>query len=326
MRPARGCGRTLARPGGAFGIAALGAVVLGIARAAAGGPEAPPEICKAQVSRAAALIAQEVIGPRRLPSGAPGTLEYAVRAYVPTRFHAVDEGTPHAASAPATSLATCPADMAPVGAFCVDRYEGSLLVRARDGTLTPADPFVTPRAGYVHVARSVAGVMPQAYISAAESAAACREAGKRLCQPLEWRVACGGSQGTTYPYGATRAPGKCHDSGANPMMLLHADTVRRGWGPLELNDSRANALEGALAKTGTFPDCVNDLGLYDMVGNLHEWTADPNGTFQGGFWLDTSRHGDGCAYRTSAHDFTYHDYSTGFRCCADPRAPASDPR
>src|SRR2546429_3764696 len=29
--------------------------------------------------------------------------------------------------------------------------------------------------------------------------------------------------------------------------------------------------------TGAFPGCVNDYGLYDMVGNLHEWTADPNG-------------------------------------------------
>jgi formylglycine-generating enzyme required for sulfatase activity len=58
-----------------------------------------------------------------------------------------------------------------------------------------------------------------------------------------------------------------------------------------------------------------------MVGNLDEWTADPNGTFQGGFWLDTSQHGDGCAYRTIAHPYDYHDYSTGFRCCADPSEP-----
>jgi formylglycine-generating enzyme required for sulfatase activity len=56
-----------------------------------------------------------------------------------------------------------------------------------------------------------------------------------------------------------------------------------------------------------------------MVGNLHEWTADPNGTFQGGYWLDTSLHGDGCAYRTIAHPFDYRDYSIGFRCCADPQ-------
>ena len=36
-----------------------------------------------------------------------------------------------------------------------------------------------------------------------------------------------------------------------------------------------------------------------MVGNLHEWTNDPNGTFQGGYYLDTHKNGDGCTYRTS---------------------------
>jgi sulfatase modifying factor 1 len=161
-------------------------------------------------------------------------------------------------------------------------------------------------------------VIPQAYLSGAQALAACREAGKRLCAPVEWRAACGGSQGYAFPYGPDRVPGRCHDSGANPMLTYHADSQARGWGPLELNDPRNIELDGTLANTGGFPECVNDFGLYDMVGNLHEWTADPNGTFQGGYWLDTSLHGDGCAYRTIAHPFDYRDYSIGFRCCVDP--------
>ena len=44
----------------------------------------------------------------------------------------------------------------------------------------------------------------------------------------------------------------------------------------------------------------NGYGVYDMVGNLHEWTNDPNGTFQGGYYLDTHKNGDGCSYRTVA--------------------------
>ena len=56
-----------------------------------------------------------------------------------------------------------------------------------------------------------------------------------------------------------------------------------------------------------------------MMGNLHEWTSDPAGTFRGGFYVDTVINGDGCLYRTTAHDVSYHDYSTGFRCCADAR-------
>ena len=34
---------------------------------------------------------------------------------------------------------------------------------------------------------------------------------------------------------------------------------------------------------------------------------------------DTKLTGEGCDYRTTAHDFGYHDYSTGFRCCSDTR-------
>jgi hypothetical protein len=102
------------------------------------------------------------------------------------------------------------------------------------------------------------------------------------------------------------------------MMQLHADTMKRGWGMKELNDPRNLELPGTVERTGARQGCVSDQGVFDMVGNLHEWTADPNGTFQGGYFLDTSEHGDGCAYRTIAHGFTYHDYSTGFRCCKDP--------
>ena len=204
------------------------------------------------------------------------------------------------------------------GMLCVDRYEASVVERAPDGTLLPHAPNLSLAAGHVYLARSVAGVVPQAYVSGAQALAACRQTGKRLCAPVEWRAACGGREGYAFPYGPDRVPGRCHDSGVNPMLNYHADTQATGWGPLELNDPRNIELDGTLAKTGAFPECVNDFGLYDMVGNLNEWTSDPNGTFQGGYWLDTSLHGDGCAYRTIAHAFDYRDYSIGFRCCADP--------
>ena len=63
---------------------------------------------------------------------------------------------------------------------------------------------------------------------------------------------------------------------------------------------------------------ANAYGVFDMVGNLHEWIDDPEGTFRGGFYMDTSRNGDGCSYETTAHNVQYHDYSTGFRCCMEP--------
>ena len=90
----------------------------------------------------------------------------------------------------------------------------------------------------------------------------------------------------------------------------------------QLNDARLGQVAGALAKTGEHEDCVNGWGAVDMVGNIHEWVATdpatPRGTFAGGYYLDTSLNGDGCNYKTQAHAHDYHDYSTGFRCCADP--------
>ena len=296
-----------------FGVAG---VALHEARAASS--ENAPAECVAQVAAAVRALSPVLGGKnRRVQAGAQGSIEQVVLGYVPGRFHPVTEGNLPAL----VSGASCPSEMALVqDRFCVDRYEGSLLERLGDGTTKAFSPYETPTADHVYLAQSVKGVVPQGYISAASAEAACRAVHKRLCQPVEWRAACAGSNGFAYPYGATRMPGKCHDSGASPMLSFHASSMKRGWGKIELNDPRNNQLEGTVTKTGSFLECTNDYGVYDMVGNLHEWTADPNGTFQGGYWLDTSQHGDGCAYRTIAHEFGYHDYSTGFRCCADVEA------
>ena len=303
------------RAAAALAVALVGVRVAGREVHAAPPDQAPSE-SRAQVAAALRAIGAAFTGhPRHRASGTPGTIERAIAAYAPGVFRPVEEG----AMPPAKPGAQCPPEMGLVlGAVCVDRYEASVVERAADGTLLPHASNLALAPGHVYLARSVPGVVPQAYMSGAQALSACRQAGKRLCAPVEWRVACGGSEGYAFPYGADRMPGRCHDSGANPMLTYHADTQARGWGPLELNDPRNIELEGTIAKTGTFAGCVNDFGLYDMVGNLHEWTADPNGTFQGGYWLDTSLHGDGCAYRTIAHPFDYHDYSVGFRCCADP--------
>ena len=50
------------------------------------------------------------------------------------------------------------------------------------------------------------GVTPQAYVSGAAALVACTNAGKRLCAPVEWRAACGGSNGYAFPYGPNRVP------------------------------------------------------------------------------------------------------------------------
>lgn len=215
----------------------------------------------------------------------------------------------------AAGVGGCPAGMIPVDTFCVDQYEAMLVEVQGDGTLAPWSPYANPGTTRVR-ALSVAGVVPQGYIQQTQAAAACAEAGKRLCTDTEWLRACQGSTTTTYPYGNTRQDGRCNDDRVCHPVVQYFETTA-SWIWSELGNACINQLPDGLAATGAYSGCVTEDGAYDMMGNLHEWTADPNGTFRGGFYVDTVVNGEGCLYRTTAHNTLHWDYSTGFRCCAD---------
>jgi len=180
------------------------------------------------------------------------------------------------------------------------------------------------------LAVSIAGRKPQGYISGAQAALACERGGKRLCEIDEWVRACRGSHLFRYPYGDQRSPNVCNDRfkklDHHPVVTLFGREAatesdpRLLWHPSRMNDPRLFEMSYSVSATGAFERCTNEFHVYDMVGNLHEWVADPDGTFMGGFFMDTFQNGEGCEYRTIAHPFDYHDYSTGFRCCADPGA------
>lgn len=205
----------------------------------------------------------------------------------------------------------CPHDMALVGKSCVDKYEASLVEIHEDGTETDFSPHEAPNG---HRVRAVSrpGVVPQAHISMVEAKRACGASNKRLCRADEWKAACMGPSKARYPYGNARVANACVDTNrTSPMIVLyHGD--RSGH---TMNDPRANQLRNTVEKTGAAENCTNDFGVHDMVGNVHEWTDD--GSFRGGYYLDTKLNGEGCDYRTTAHSPRYYDYSTGFRCCAD---------
>ncbi len=212
----------------------------------------------------------------------------------------------------------CPGGMAMIeDAYCIDRYEASL-VETADGVERPFSPYQTV-AGHKVRAVSRPGVVPQAYISRDEAELACGRARKRLCTEAEWVHACQGRRPTTFPYGDDRKSGYCNDTGKPPLATYYASLGDAAFGYETMNDPRLNQLAGTVARTGSHPHCRSSFGAFDMVGNVHEWVADPGGTFLGGYYLDTRINGEGCHYKTVAHDATYHDYSTGFRCCADPR-------
>jgi hypothetical protein len=211
----------------------------------------------------------------------------------------------------------CPAGMSSVlGRFCIDRYEASLIDILPGNKTRHHSPFKGVD-GLKVKAVSKKGVTPQAYISRDEAAGACEAAGKRLCTDDEWITACKGKKPTQYPYGDDHKDGYCNDAGVSSFNHYYGagagETPQEAYTWANMNDPRLNQLEGTLAPTGKFKKCKSGFDVYDMVGNLHEWTQ--SGTFRGGYYLDTHINGDGCEYRTTAHNATYHDYSTGFRCC-----------
>jgi formylglycine-generating enzyme required for sulfatase activity len=235
--------------------------------------------------------------------------------------------------------------MTPTAQVCIDRYEAHLVIPGSGAQFVAHPHYERPPAGARYEARSAPGVMPQAYISRVEAKRACENAGKRLCSLGEWYRACRGGSDTTYPYGARFQKGRCNVGrphlltrffGANPMNWSYEG---------HFNNPKLDQEPGFLLRTGERAGCTNDFGVFDMVGNLHEWVsdrADPTlakklpltpgirnalgrstgkGVFMGGFFSTTDEHGRGCNFVTAAHEPAYHDYSTGFRCCKDLAAP-----
>jgi sulfatase modifying factor 1 len=227
----------------------------------------------------------------------------------------------------------CPNGMAHIAiegmrAYCIDRWEAQVVeVRGKDEV---AHPPTQPVTKLTVKAVTRAGVTPQGYISKNEAETACKAARKRLCTGDEWEKACKGKKPTTFPYGDERKSGYCNDSGRAPLASLHPELGPEGvYASGEaMNDPRINESPNTVAPTGSFSKCKNGFGVFDMVGNIHEWVATdpaaPHGTFAGGYYLDTTINGDGCNYKTQAHAHDYHDYSTGFRCCS-AAAPSPSP-
>lgn len=135
------------------------------------------------------------------------------------------------------------------------------------------------------------GVRPQSFVSYYQAMDSCFSVDKRLCTAEEWTVACGGSYSYTYPYGNSYEPYGC---------VTH-DTMT--------------------ALSGSKPECRSFFGVFDMSGNLLEWTstkARENSAFYyvaGGFWESGPKSGCG-SRRYSYYPQNKHN-PVGFRCCRD---------
>ncbi|MFP4240555.1 MAG: formylglycine-generating enzyme family protein [Chitinispirillaceae bacterium] len=140
------------------------------------------------------------------------------------------------------------------------------------------------------------GAAPLSFVSLYEAMDSCFSAGKRLCTSEEWTTACAGPRNWKYSYGKRYEKEAC------------------------------TAQDSMASSSGSNSECRGYFGIYDMSGNLAEWTSTKSKTnrsfnnVMGGFWESgtQSKCGD---KRYSYYPQNRHN-PVGFRCCKD--IPESD--
>jgi hypothetical protein len=163
------------------------------------------------------------------------------------------------------------------------------------------------------------GAFPVIAVTWHEAGALCEARGARLCTEDEWTFACEGEDARPYPIGYTRDSKAC--------------VIDRPWRLLDerLLASRESAV--AIAEidyvwqgeaSGAHPACRSPFGVYDLTGNVDEWTRSVSregypSIFKGGYWGPVRAR---CRASTRAHNEDFYFYQEGFRCCADAPAAA----
>ncbi len=260
--------------------------------------------------------------PRTIPDGGALDLARADLSAVVADLGGVDLAD--AGSGSGFTDGGCPVGMTRVTTYCMDTYEAYVVEIDAQGNEHPHSPYLV--IGDLGVrAKNARGAVPQGYIRQIDADRRVRNAaGKRLCSAAEFVLGCRGPNAANdYPYGGTvDKAGYCNEGKGSSMTRFFGSNANN-WTYAEFNDPRLNEWDGGLAPSGAYTKCVSPYGLYDCMGNLHEWGSDAadakgHGRFRGGFYGDAEINGPGCLYVTSAHELAYHDYSTGFRCCADP--------
>lgn len=255
--------------------------------------------------RAALLVAIVGCGgaAQRVPQAAP-VAEIPVRPAAraaPSSPGPAPGKPPTGAVQPAvpTSVEGCPADMAAVASFCIDRYE----------------------------APNEKGEIPYALQTAYDGETWCKARGKRLCTEDEWVRACAGPQGHLYPYGDDYRPHVCND---DKGWLEVSWKALAKWPRDEALDEAARLFQGDMS--GARAECVSAEGVYDLTGNVAEWvrrSGPPphpgyDHVLKGCYWAGCYHNPrPDCTFHNGAHPGTFRTYEAGFRCCK-PRATAGN--
>jgi len=163
-----------------------------------------------------------------------------------------------------------------------------------------------------HQSCSNLNVVPWRGVSHTIAAAACAATPdsmgvpKRLCTSAEYLAACAGNAANTFPYGATFDANQCNTEPFDGVAGGGDDDI--------------------LLPTGSgLSSCQSDDGVFDLSGNLKEWTDDLTGQTPGGLDIhvlrggayNTPAVGATCGFRTSRAAVNTILPSIGFRCCSD---------
>jgi hypothetical protein len=163
------------------------------------------------------------------------------------------------------------------------------------------------------------GELPRVMVSWFEAKKLCEGQGKRLCDDTEWTLACEGPDRLPYPYGWSRDD-----------TLCNIDRQYLAWNAKRLFSNDPAVASAELARLsqrepiGQRRTCVSPFGVYDLTGNVDEWTRNVTGkdyphasAFKGGHWVRGIR--NRCRPKTSSHGPEFAFYAEGFRCCADAK-------
>ena len=139
------------------------------------------------------------------------------------------------------------------------------------------------------------GGLPAIEVNFNEAVKACQKRKLHVCTEKEWEAACMGPARRHWPYGDKYVATRC----------------RHGLvGPGESNPA---------VPSGSYDRCATPDGIFDMCGNVWEWTVTPEGSgvLRGG-GVNVIAGFCECSSRAKA-SHTYQSFETGVRCCATER-------
>ncbi|MBQ9225355.1 MAG: SUMF1/EgtB/PvdO family nonheme iron enzyme [Fibrobacter sp.] len=134
-----------------------------------------------------------------------------------------------------------------------------------------------------------ADATPRDMVSQEQAASLCEQAGKHLCSIDEWQAACRGKDKTRFSYGDGYKQNKC------------------------------NTNTKAMKRSGRKEQCRSWFGMYDMNGNLWEWTSTKSKDHPNMFLVAGGAWNTNNESKCTDSKFSFYPQnqypSVGFRCC-----------